>query len=418
MSRKIFEGIHVLDFGWIGVGPISGKYLADHGADVIRLECLDRPDTLRLGRANKDGIPGINRSQFFAAYNSSKMSLGIDLNTPEGLAITKRLIVEWPIDIIVEGMTPRAMRKWGLEYEGVVKMKPDIIYLSTKQQGQTGPWADFAGHGGTGIAMSGFQHTTGWPDRPPAYPYGAYTDFINPHLNFVTLAAALDYRRRTGKGLYIDNAQVEGGMTFQGHRVLDYTVNGRVANRRGNLSDRAVPHNTYRCLGDDRWVAIAVHSDAEWRAFCKIIGEPAWTKEPKFATFLARKQNEEELDRLIEEWTQNYTPDEVMIMMQADGVPAGTLQACSELHDDPQLKHRGFFVWAEHTAMGPMPYDGLMFTLSKTPGEVRAAPCIGEHSEYILQEILHLSEDEVNDLIVKGVVKWDLSDAPLGAVRY
>lgn len=403
-ARQVFEGLKVVDFGWVGVAPIAAKYLADKGASVVRIESATRPDILRTAAPYKDATPGLNRSQFWAAYNSSKMSLGLNMALPQAQAIAKRLVIEWA-DVVIEGMTPKAMRAWGLHYEALAAEKPSIIMLSTCQQGQSGPHAMFAGYGNTGASLGGYYAITGWPDREPAYPYGAYTDFVSPRFAAAAMIASLDYRDRTGKGQYIDQSQYEAGVQFLAPAVMDYALTGRTFERRGNADDRAAPHGVYRCQGTERWVAITVFSNEEWEALVKVMDNPAWAKDPRFATFISRKQNEAELNQMVEQWTANYSPEEVMFMCQAAGVAAGVVQTSSNLHDDPQLKHRGFFVMANHTECGPMPYDGFQFILSKTPGELRAAPCVGEHNEHILKNILKLSDDEVAELRVARVLE-------------
>ena len=217
-----FDGIKVLDFTWVGVGPITTKHLADFGADVIRVESVTRPDVLRGGVPFKDAEPGINRSQFSANYNSSKRGLGLNLAMPESRELIKNLIKEWQPDIIAESFTPRVMAGWGLAYNDVQMILPEVIYLSTCQQGQTGPHSSFAGFGQLAGAMAGFYHITGWPDREPAGPYGAYSDFVNPPNAAAALVAALEFRRRTGKGQHLDLSQYECATHFLAPAIMDY----------------------------------------------------------------------------------------------------------------------------------------------------------------------------------------------------
>ena len=240
----------------------------------------------------------------------------------------------------------------GLVYEELKKVNPDIIMLSTCMQGQTGPHHTHPGFGLTLTALSGFNHITGWPDREPENLF-TYTDFIGPHFNVLAILAALDYRCRTGKGQYLDVSQYENGVHFLAPLILDYVVNGRVANRTGNRYPYAAPHGAYRCRGDDRWCTIAVFTEAEWQNFVLVIGNPAWASSPKFITLEVRKDNEDELDRLVEEWTINYTAEEVMSMMQGVGVSAGVVQTGEDLLErDPQLKHRHFFQELDHPEVG------------------------------------------------------------------
>ena len=226
MSRFALEGVHILDFAWVGVGPITTKYFADNGADVIRVESASHPDVLRIGPPWKDAMPGINRSQFFASYNTSKKGITLDLGKPKARDIAKRL-VPWA-DIIVESFTPKAMRNWGLDYENLRELRPDLIMLSTCMQGQTGPNALYPGFGQLMAALSGFYYISGYGPGSCTPPYGAYTDFIAPRFSAFALLAALDYRRRTGKGQYIDMSQYEAAMQNLAPALIDYHATGRV----------------------------------------------------------------------------------------------------------------------------------------------------------------------------------------------
>jgi benzylsuccinate CoA-transferase BbsF subunit len=236
---------------------------------------------------------------------------------------------------------------------------------------------------------------------------GAYTDWIAVHYNVAILLAAIDHRRRTGKGQYIDVSQYETGIHFLSPLVLDYTINGRVGGRTGNRYDYAAPHNAYRCRGDDKWCAIAVFTDEEWKCFCSVIGSPAWARDEKFATLQARKANEDELDKFVEEWTIKHSSEEVMTLMQASGVGAGILETGGDLMvNDPQLKHRHFFYELEHPEVGK--YEASRagcFILSKVSCDLKSAPLLGEHNEYILKHILGMSDEEVAELVIKRVVE-------------
>jgi crotonobetainyl-CoA:carnitine CoA-transferase CaiB-like acyl-CoA transferase len=277
--------------------------------------------------------------------------------------------------------------------------------LSTCQLGQTGPYAMYAGYGNMAASLAGYYELTGWPDRGPCMVYGAYTDMLTPGVGATLLAAALDYRRRTGKGQWIDLSQFETGVNHIPATVLDYTVNGRVATRRGNRDDRGCPHAVYRCRGDDRWIAIAVFTDEEWRSLMQAVGTPAWGQTQRFATQAGRKANEEELDRLLDAWTQTQDAEQVEALLQQAGVAAGVVAKQSDLHEDPQLQDWGFFAWRKHKVMGLSPYDGLMSHLSQTPGDVAPAPLLGEHYQEVLTGILKYTDEEVAELIGQGVVE-------------
>jgi len=406
MSRA-FDGLKVVDFGWIGVGPITARYFADHGATVIRVESLTRFDGLRMAPPYKNAKPGLNNSQFFANFNASKKSLGLNMAQAEARAIAKRLCLEWA-DIIVEGFTPKQMRAWGLHYEDLSPTRPDLIMVSTCQLGQTGPYAMYAGYGNMAASLAGYYEITGWADRGPCMVYGAYTDMLTPGVGASLIAASLDYRRRTGKGQWIDLSQFETGVNHVPVAVLDYTVNGRIASRAGNQDVRGCPHAVYRCVGDDRWIALAVFTEDEWRALVNTMGSPSWVHAERFATLAGRKANEDTLNALIEEWTKTREAEQLEALLQQAGVAAGMVAKQSDLFDDPQLQDWGFFAWREHKVMGLSPYDGLMSHLSQTPGDVAPAPLLGEHYEEVLNGILKFSDEEVAELIGKGVVEMML----------
>ena len=403
MEKKPFEGIKVLDFTWIGVGPQTINYLNFYGATTIKVDSTVRPDPLRSVTPYKDGIPGPDRSYYFAyTHPVKKYDITLNLNHPKGKEIAKKLVA-WA-DIVAESFTAGTLEKWGLGYEDLKKIKPDIIMFRTCMHGQTGPLAKHPGTGFVLTALSGLDAITGWPDRPPCGLYGAFTDYIAPLFNAVPLIAALDYRRRTGKGLYLDLSQHEEGIHCIGPLILDWVVNQRVLKTNGNRLDYAAPHGIYRCQGDDRWCAIAVFTDEEWGNFYKVIGDPSWAKEIKFSTLLSRKQNEDELDKLVEEWTIKHTPEEVMSLLQAAGVPAGLVANLKDMTEDPQLRHYKCFQELDHPEMGKLSiYHPPGFTLSKVKHEFARPPLLGEHNEYVYTKILGIPDEEFVQFIQEGV---------------
>jgi len=403
MGKKPLEGIKIADFTWVWVGPMTTKTLADQGAQVIRIESKARPCVWRVTPPFKDNIVGPNRGGVFNVINSSKMSITINLAHPKGIALAKKLVA-WA-DIVVENFAGGTMKKMGLGYEELKKVKPDIIMLSACMMGQTGPYTWMPGFGEHLSALCGFFHIAGWPDREPA-DLGHYTDFIAPRFNALAILAALDYRRRTGKGQYLDLSQYEGGVQLMAPLVLDYVVNQRVATRMGNRAPNAAPHGVYRCRDQDRWCALAVFTDREWQSFCQVIGNPAWTQDPRFATFRGRKANEDELDTLVEDWTVSQSREQVMTMMQAAGVAAGAVQTGEDLFDhDPQLRHRNFYPEIEHPEIGKYFTVAPPYRFSKSSYELRRAPLIGEHNEYAFKEVLGLSDDEIAELVIEGVIE-------------
>ena len=404
MTRQALEGVKVADFCWALAGPLSTKVLSDNGAEVIKIEGGNqRIDNQRVTKPFKDDVFGVDRSSIFNPFNTGKRSVAINLAHPKGVELAKGLVA-WA-DIVTENFAGGTMDRMGLGYEALKEVKPDIIMLSTSVQGQTGPHATLSGFGPHLASMSGLAHITGWPDRN-ATDIEVYTDFITPRFVVPALIAALLYRRRTGKGQYIDASQYEMALQFMAPLILDRIVNGRVAGRMGNRHPCAAPHAAYRCRGEDRWCAIAVFTEVEWASFCRVIGNPEWTGDERFRTLPGRQAHEEELNRRVETWTISRTAEEVMAQMQNAGVAAGVVKTVADLIErDPQLAHRHHYWRPDHPEIGKYVAWGPPYKLSKTPSELRSAPLLGEHNEYAAKEILGLSDEEVVQLVMDEVLE-------------
>jgi benzylsuccinate CoA-transferase BbsF subunit len=402
------KGIKVANFAWVGVGPQGVRYLATWGATVVRVESHRRPDTMRLMLPYKDGITNLDRQPFFADMNASAYGISIDLNNPSGLDIAWRL-VKWS-DIVAESFRPGTMKRWGLDYENVRKVKPDIIYMSTSQTGQTGPLSRFAGYGVHAAAMAGFTHLTGWPDRPPAPVAVAFSDPIGARSVALSLLVALEHRRRTGHGQHLDVSQWEASIQHLAPAVMDYTVNGRSMVRSGNSLPYAAPHGVYPCKGTDRWCAIAVFDDTQWAAFCKVVSQELM-RDPRFSSLLSRKKNEAELDRLVSKWTASLTAEEIQASLQSAGVPCHVVSNIKDVCEDPQIEHRGFLPKLKHSVMGEHVYHGHSFKLSEAKSTLRGGPSLGEHNEYVFKEILGMTDDEIADALINGGITTD-ADLP------
>jgi crotonobetainyl-CoA:carnitine CoA-transferase CaiB-like acyl-CoA transferase len=405
-KRRIFEDVRIADFTWLGVGPIATKFMANMGATVVHVESSTRPDLTRVSYPYKDFEAGINRSAFFTLYNDSKYGITLNLKIPQAVEVARKLVYDWA-NVVADAHLPGHMEQWGLDYESLRKKKPDIIHVATALQGKWGKYSSMPGHGMAGVSLAGFTEITGWPDREPSIPWGAYSDFVTfPHM-VTSLVAALIHRRKTGKGQYIEISQQESTLQFLAPPLMDYMINGRVMSRVGNRSPHAAPHAIYRCKGEgEKWCAIAVETEDEWRSFCAVIGSPQWTKDPRFATLEGRKENEDELDELVEKWTAEHPPEEVMNALQGAGVPAGMALSGEDLVADPQLNHRGTHVILEHPEIGPHIYQPPPYRFSKTPNEPSMpAPCMGQHNEYILKDVLGMSDEEVADLLIAGALE-------------
>ncbi len=426
-TRLPMQGIRVTDFSWFGAGPYVTRLFAAYGAEVIRIESNIKIDGMRWQAPRKPGITQTyNISGMYNNFNPGKLGVTLNLNLAKGIEIARKLVSV--SDVVLDNFIPGAMAKWGLTYDELVKIKPDIIVCTMPVMGITGPYMLWRGFGTTIRTVAGIDYITGNPERPPiGTGMAAFPDFTcNPYHAATAILSALHYRNKTGKGQFIELAQFESTACWTETSILDYTVNQRVQTGMRNHLSYAAPHGVYRCLAegrevdycampesepehrkkDERWCAIAVFTEDEWKAFCNVIGNPPWTKDEKFATFQKRKENEDELDSLIGEWTLKRSPEEVMMLMQKSGVAAGVVQDGEDLQTrDPQLKERGFYVYLDHPETGRIAHDGLTFALSATPGEIRRAPLLGEHNEFVYREVLGFSEEEVNKLITEGVLE-------------
>lgn len=398
----LLDGLKVIDLTWNVAGPVSTKCLADHGATVVKLESHKKVDLLRTYPPYGGGKPGINRSTFGATFNSSKKSVGIDINNPKSRRVIDKVIA-WA-DVIVENFSPQAVARWGLDYESAKKINPRIIMVSASLQGQTGPYARQPGLGTMMEAAAGFTELLGWPDRAPSVGF-AYTDYAAPWYIASAVLAALDYREREGHGLYFDLSQLEASLSYLSSYLLDYSANGRVATRAGNQHPRHAPHGVYRCAGDDRWCAIAVTSEDEWAALCQAMQLPEWCKTGEYSTAEVRKRREDELNAQVEAWTTTYPRDELFALLQRHGVPSGPVENGQDLHEDPQLAHRGYFRKVKHAEMGEIIQDSVPYQFSVTPGNVSAAPCLGEHTFEFVSEVLGFAAEEVAEMIGEGVLE-------------
>ncbi len=389
----LLSGIRIVDLTWHMTGPITTKHFSDLGAEVIIVESSKRPGWRR----------GPPRTSSTDQNCTSKLSVTLNTRDPRGLDLLKQLVAR--SDILIENFAGGTISRMGLGYDKVRELKPDIIMVSTSMQGQTGPYSSHPGSGHKLSGLAGFNNILGWPDRKPGW-INAYTDFIAPRYNIIAIMAALEYRRRTGKGQYIDMSQFEGGIQFMAPLILDYTVNKRVAGRQGNTCPYAAPHNAYRCSGEDCWCAIAVFTDDEWVNFCRVIGNRDLARDPRFCTLLARKTNEAELDTIVTAWTSVRTAEEVMLKLQGSGVPAGVVQTGEDLLEkDRHLKYRQTYVSVEYSGIGSYrTHLGPHFMMSKYQYKLKAAPLVGEHNEYVLKGILGLSDARFDELAKEGVI--------------
>lgn len=402
-------GIKVADFSWFGAGPICGENLATFGATVVRVESEAHLDGLRSVGPFPPGKNTYNVSGYFNNYNAGKLDLTLNLTTELGKRMAMKLIA-W-CDVFLTNFTPRIIEKWGLTYDELVGVNPEIVAVYQPMQGSDGPHKYFMGFGAVLGPITGYSYLSGFPDRPPMGLGTNYPDYvINPGHTLVAILAALHYRRRTGKGQRIELAQVESSVAPHAAALLDYTANGRVQIRGGNRLPHASPHGAFRCKDgvwekkpEDRWIALGVFDDEQWRALVEAMGSPAWAADAKFSTLAGRKAHEDVLEAHITAWTGERVAEEVMALLQSKGVPAGVVQNARDmLEGDEHLKAREYYVYLDHPEAGRTAYDGPPFRLSKTPGALRwPAPLLGQHNEQVCKEILGMTDEEIADALVE-----------------
>ena len=391
------DGVHVLDLSWVMVGPASGRYLADMGADVVKVESSKRIDPVRTLGPFKDGKTGPERSVSYHNLNAGKRCIAIDIRRPEGREIVLRL-VDWA-DVVLESFTPGVLETLHLGYSDLKDRNERIIMASTSLLGQSGPHAKgTSGVGTMGAAMSGATHQIGWPDREPAGPWGPWTDAVTPRFIVASILAALHRRSRTGTGCYIDVAQAEAGIQFMMPAYYEYAANGTIPERRGVAgSPLHAPQGLYRCSGEDRWIAIDASTAADWEALRASIGGEL--RDAKFDTIVGRLRNRAELDQTIASWTSAQDAEAIEHLLQAARVPAHVVSRSGDLVRDADLREAGHLNKIDDPVFGEAEIEGPRFSLDRTRlPETRRGPRIGEHTEEVLSTVLKMSDTEIAEL--------------------
>ena len=400
--RRALEGVRILDFTWVVAGPVATRILADQGAEVIKVE---RRDTLDLGT---------RRGGFSGNLHRGKESMVVNMADPRGIEIAQQLAAV--SDVVIDNFSARVMRNWGLDYESLKKIKPNIIAVSMSGFGHTGPQKDYVSYGPTLQALSGYTLQMRHPGGEPAGWGYSYADMTGGYSGALAVLMALWHRKRTGQGQFVDLSQFEAISSLIGPGMLDILHNDTPSEPIGNRSQEApaAPHGVYRCAGEDRWCAIAVFTEEEWQNLCRVMEQPAWTQETHFATLAGRLEHNDVLDRHLEGWTRQQTAKDVMSRLQQAGIAAGVVANGEDLDQDPQLQARGY--WARMQAsegqdrMGVMAgmdmmagmdvvLDGPPLKLSQTPGYVAApGPLLGEHTDSVLSRLLGYSSEQLAQL--------------------
>jgi crotonobetainyl-CoA:carnitine CoA-transferase CaiB-like acyl-CoA transferase len=397
-----WSGLKVLEFGSGAAGPISTRYFAEHGATVLRIEAASRPDFLRVMALGRSPY-GLEGSTMYDNLNAGKRNATFNLKDPRAVDLVRQLMVGWA-DAIVENFTPRAMKGFGLDYASVSAHAPGLIMVSACLNGQTGPHKDYPGFGSQGSALSGYTFLTGWADREPIGPSGTITDSLAPRYVASLVAAALHYKRRTGRGAYVDVSQVESGIFTLSPWLLEAVATGIVVGRDGNRSRRAVPHGVFPCRDEgetgDRWVAVACWTDEEWARLAQIIG----IDDPDLATFQRRQERVEEVEAAVAAWTGTRNRFDVAEELQGVGIEAVPVNDFGDIHSDPQVLHRDHFIPLTHPAMGPRVYERSGFRVSGCEsGYDRPGPTLGQDNDWVQTQLLDLSDTDREKLAIDGV---------------
>jgi len=412
MNELPLEGIRIADCTQAWAGPHCTQHLADLGAEVIKVEPpygATRGDRKAKAGVYPDLIPGErpwNRHTIFNVLNRNKLGISLDLSKEEGKRLLKELVKV--SDIVIDNYAAGVMDRLGLGYEELKKVKPDIIVASCNGYGPSGPWVRYHSYGVVQEPMCGYMALTGYINEET--PYRSGVDHIDPvtgtHMAGLLIGALL-HRNRTGEGQQINISMMESALNFVGPAILDYTINGRVQEKKGNrhLQEAMAPHGCYRCQGDDEWITIAVGSDEEWKVFCRAIGDPAWTKDTRFTFLYNRLKHQDELDKGVESWTLNKDKYEAMHILQKAGIAAGAVLNMAELFTEPHLKERGFWQTIEHPEAGKMNIVGPRYQMSDTLSpNLKPAPLFGQHTDYVFKELLGMSDEEVAECIKSGII--------------
>jgi benzylsuccinate CoA-transferase BbsF subunit len=387
-------GVRVADFSWVGAGPFMTKPLADHGAEVIKVESRTRTDVIRSMPPFTGGKPGVNRSGYFANRNSSKRSICLDLQSETGRSLALQLIAH--CDIVVNNFTPGTLGRLGLGYEQARRVRPDVIYLDMPMQGLEGPHHQHRGYGLSIGALAGFYNLAGFPDASPVGSGTNYPDHVpNPLHGAIALLAALRRRQATGRGCHIEVAQVESTVNVIGAAIVATSAGHTIA-RAGNTDRAASPHGVYPCQGSDEWIAIAVRSDTEWVQLLATLDAIELGADPRFSTMQSRTKHGDALDRELGCRTRAHRAEQLALALCARDVPAARVATPKDVvRNDRQLASRGHWVTLDHAEMGPSIYDGIPYTLSRTPGRLRsAAPLLGADTRDVCTQILGMTDQE------------------------
>ncbi|MBI3967454.1 MAG: CoA transferase [Chloroflexi bacterium] len=390
-------GIRIVDFGWVLAGPIVGKLLADMGAEVIKVESRLRLDEMRQSPSNPE------RDPVFHGLNRNKLSVTVDFTRPEGQELIRRLVAI--SDAVSENFSPSVLRRYGLDYEALRHVRPDLVMLSLSSAGQYGPLWDVQTYGPTLGPIAGIDGLVGYHGGRVLGSQGFYSDPTAGIHGAVALLAALRYRARTGIGQYVDLAQWESNVGVIGEAIMDYTMNGRVAKPQGNRDPDMAPHQNYRCANEGGWIGICCRDDRDWQVLRQVMGDPEWARDSRFDCLAGRQAHLKELDARISEWTAAQETYDLMHRLQAARVPAAPSLDAGGRFFNEHFVARELLQEIDHPVTGTEVVTAPAWRFSDTPGALfRPAPQLGEHNDYVFGELLGLSADEIVRLAEERVL--------------
>ena len=397
--KDVLAGIRVLDFCWVGAGALVTKLLAEHGADVIKVESRARPDNLRVAPPFRPGAEGLDGSGYFASRNNDKRSLVLNMSKPKARELARQLAAS--CDLVTNNFRPGVMERWGLGYADVREANPSAIYLSMPMQGAEGPHSSYVGFGSTIAALAGLVNVSGKPERDPVGTGTHYPDHIpSPGHALVAVLAAIRRRNLTGEGCLVEVSQFESAVELVGPALIAVSTGAPEPLRNGNRVAAHSPSGVFRCAGsEDQWCAIAATSEDEWRDLADVLGQPDLGDDPRFATLAARKENEDALEELLAPLVRAWERWSLTDALQQRGVAAWPVLNAGELLEDEQLLSRDFWRTLDHSVMG-------QFTAAAAPfkngdartGPVDAAPLLGNDTREIASSLLGLSDQEIDEL--------------------
>ncbi len=422
-------GVRVLDFTWLNAGAKGTRHLSVYGAELIHLEWKGKLDALRTnppfhtmpeegppeanvgaGGYEAMNVASVNRAASFNNNHSGKWGIGLNMRHPKGKDLFRKLVKT--ADAVVDNFTAATLADWGFPFEELERVKPDIIYVQSPGFGNQGPYRDYRTYGPTAAAIAGLTSQVGLPDRYPCGYGFSFMDVCAPYFNAMAVMAALRQRNRTGKGVYVDLSQAGPAFLLTGTSIPEWSANGTPYVRTGNRSPYSpvAPHGIYRCAGEEAWLSIACSTEAHWQALVEAMGRPKWTGEPRFASLEQRCANQDDLDGLMESWTQDKERYSLMEQLQKVGVPAAACQNTRDRYEtDPQLKHRDYFVTVQHSEVPEYPVEGhpsLFSGPQPTPRGTTGwgAAVYAEHNSHVYGELLGLDEAEMTALAEEGVI--------------